>query len=103
MRYDNPCKLVVIQYISYLCNSKVSFRCSPDSVTGPYLEPDDTIHTLTTYSLTTHFNIILPSKPRYPKLSLPMMSDDQNQVQVSFMHVACNLNIPDFKSKRHGI
>lgn len=38
-----------------------------------------------------------------PNLSLPLMSDAHNQVQVSFTHVACNLNIPDFKGTRRGI
>jgi hypothetical protein len=96
-------KLVVIQCISYLYNSKGSFWCSPDSFTGTYLQPDEPIHTLTTYSLMIYFNITLLSMPRSPKLSLPLLLDDQNQVRVSFTHVACHLNIPDFKDARRGI
>jgi hypothetical protein len=41
-----------------------SLPCSQEPATGPYSEPDVSVHTLPPYFLQIHFNTIFPYTPR---------------------------------------
>ena len=80
-------------------NPKVLYhilKCPPPV---PILSQLDPVHTLTSYFLKIHYNIILPPMPGSPQWSLSLKFLHQNPVYVSCLTHTCYMPRPPYSSR----